>query len=202
MNVNRCIGCAAFPCADVRHDCYRVPAIRLKPERVSVVLIAESASAEPGDDFYAGPQALYARTTVNIFNQAGAAVSSVRDIVDRGVYLTTAVKCAKRAAGLQTSTVQECSVLLEQELALFPNVKALLLMGDVAIKALNAIARRAGRPRVIPAQPTYKLRGQEFTYQGQRVFPSYLQAGGNYFIEKGKHQVMAADIAAALRLAG
>ena len=201
MNVKSCIGCAAFRCADVCHNCYRVPDIDLKPERVSIVLIAEAASADAANDFYAGPQALYARATVDIFNQAGAAVSSVRDILDRGVYLTTAVKCAKRSASLQTSTVQACSRLLEQELALFPNVKALLLMGDVAIKALNAIARRAGQPRVIPAQPTYKLRGQEFTYQGQRVFPSYLQAGGNFFIEKGKHQVMAEDIAAALRLA-
>ena len=84
----------------------------------------------------------------------------------------------------------------------FPNVKAYLLMGDVAIKALNYIARRAGEPRVIPAGSTYKIRGQEYHFRGRRAFPSYLQAGPSFFIEKSKRRMIAEDIAAALALAG
>jgi uracil-DNA glycosylase len=38
---------------------------------------------------------------------------------------------------------------LEKELALFPNLKVFVLMGDVAINALNNIAKRAGEERVI-----------------------------------------------------
>jgi uracil-DNA glycosylase len=91
---------------------------------------------------------------------------------------------------------------LEQELALFPNVEVFLLMGDVAIKALNYIAGRAGEGRVIPAGSTYKIRGGEFFFRGKAVFPSYLQAGPSFFVEKSKRRMIAEDIAAALRIAG
>jgi len=91
-------------------------------------------------------------------------------------------------------------MLLEKELLLFPNARALMLMGDVAIKALNYIAQRAGEKRVIPAGSTYRLRRQEYFFRGMRVFPSYLQAGPSFFIEKSKRRMIAEDIAAALRL--
>ena len=76
-----------------------------------------------------------------------------------------------------------------------------MLMGDVAIKALNFIARRAGQKRVIPAGSTYKIRGQKYSFNGIRVFSSYLQAGPSFFIEKSKGRMITEDIAAALRLA-
>ena len=126
----------------------------------------------------------------------------MQDILDLGVYLTTAVKCGKMGYGIETSTIKECSHILEQELALFPNATVWLLMGDVAIKAVNEIAKRAGEKRVIPAAPTYKIRGGEFSFQGKRVLPSYLQAGPSFFIEKSKRKMIAEDIAAALRLVG
>ena len=71
-------------------------------------------------------------------------------------------------------------------------------MGDVAIKAMNYIAKRQGEPRVIPAGSTYKIRGQDFYYKGIPTFPSYLQAGPSFFIEKSKRRMIAEDIAAAL----
>jgi hypothetical protein len=77
-----------------------------------------------------------------------------------------------------------------------------MLMGDVAIKAINCIARRVGEARVIPAVPTYKLRNQKFNFQGKRVLPSYLQAGPSFFIEKSKRKMIAEDISAALHLVG
>jgi hypothetical protein len=202
MNVSQCVGCKAFPCKDVRHEAYLVPDIDVRPEKIRVVLVSEAAPASPGDYYYAGGKALFGRTTVQAFKDAGAQVASVQDILDLGVYLTTAVKCGKTGYGIQTGTIKECSLILERELALFPNVKALLLMGDVAIKALNTIAQRLGMARVIPATPTYKLRGQQFQFQGKRVFPSYLQAGPSFFIEKSKRRMIAEDISGALRLAG
>jgi hypothetical protein len=75
-------------------------------------------------------------------------------------------------------------------------------MGDVAIQAVNAIARRAGQPRVIPAGSTYKIRDQAYYFQGRRAFPSYLQAGPSFFIEKSKRKMIAEDIAAALEFRG
>ncbi len=200
MRVSECVKCERFPCLDVRHEAYAVPSVDLRPDRVSVVLISEASPEDPGDSYYAPGNPLFGQTTILAFQDAGAAVSSVNDILGLGVYLTTAVKCAKTAYGIATATVRECSRLLEGELALFPNVQAYLLMGDIAIKALNAIATRAKEPRVIPAGSTYRIRGQAFTFRGARAFPSYLQAGPSFFIEKTKRRMIAEDIAQALGL--
>jgi hypothetical protein len=88
----------------------------------------------------------------------------------------------------------------KEELALFPCAEVLMLMGDVAIKALNYVAKRAGERRVVPAGSTYKIRGGTYSFQGKRVLPSYLQAGQSFFIEKSKRRMISQDIAAALRL--
>jgi hypothetical protein len=101
MNVSKCIGCAAFPCADVQHECYVVPDIDVKPETISVIMISEAAPASPGDYYYAGGDSLFERTTVQAFNDAGAKVASIRDVVSLGVYLTTAVKCGKTGYGIK-----------------------------------------------------------------------------------------------------
>ena len=201
MQVSKCVECRDFPCADVKHECYLVPDVEIQPKDVSIVLISEAAPPDPTDYYYAGGGALFEQTTVQAFRDAGADVSSIGDILGLGVYLTTAVKCGKTGYGLKAATVKACSHLLEQELALFPNAQAFLLMGDVAIKALNYIAARAGQPRVIPAGSTYKIRGQPYYFHGKQAFPSYVQAGPAFFVEKSKRKMIAEDIAAALRLA-
>jgi uracil-DNA glycosylase len=200
MRTSDCVQCAHFPCEDVNHAAYAVPSVEIDPGQVSIILISEAAPPDPGDDYYAAGKPLFAQTTLLAFNDAGIPVSSMQDILDRGVYLTTAVKCGKTGYGIQTDTIKECAKLLEQELTLFPNVKVFLLMGDVAIKAVNDIARRAGEGRVIPAGPTYKIRAAEYFFQGRRAFPSYLQAGPSFFIEKSKRQMIAEDIASAFAL--
>ncbi len=200
MRPSKLVACETFPCTDVVHAGYVVPDVNMKPESVSIVMISEAAPAGRADYYYAAGDPLFARTTVQAFNDAGAKVDSIRDILGLGVYLTTAVKCAKTGYGIKAGTVQECSLLLAKELSLFPNVQVIMLMGDVAIGALNHIARRAGEGRVIPAGSTYKLRRDEYSNAGKRVFPSYLQAGPSFFVEKSKRKMIAEDIAAALRL--
>ena len=200
MRPSELVGCQGFPCTDVKHDCYVVPNVDIDPAKISILLISEAAPADLADYYYAPGDPLFARTTVQAFQDAGAQVSSIQDILNLGVYLTTAVKCGKTGYGIATGTVKTCSSILEQELALFPNLKVLLLMGDVAIKAVNEIARRTGQPRVIPAGSTYKIRGGEFYFQGKRALPSYLQAGPSFFIEKSKRKMIAQDIVTALRL--
>ena len=192
--------CSSLACVDVDSSLLSVPSVDAVPGRISVVMVSEAAAPRVDDGFYASDDALFAQTTLEAFRDAGANVASIAGLLRRGIYLTTAVKCAKTAYGIQTATVNACSELLERELALFPNLRVILLMGDVAIKALCAIARRAGEPRPIPAGSTYKLRGPEYTWRGARVFPSYLQAGPSFFIEKSKRRMIAEDIASALRL--
>jgi len=192
--------CSDLACIDVDSSLHNVPPVDIPPSRVSVVMVSEAAAPRLEDNYYTADDALFARTTIEAFRDAGADVASIAELVRRGIYFTTAVKCAKTAYAIQTATVNACSELLERELTLFPNLRVILLMGDVAIKALCAIARRAGEPRPIPAGSTYKLRGPEYTWRGARVFPSYLQAGPSFFIEKSKRRMIAEDIASALKL--
>ena len=200
MRPSDCVRCAEFPCGDVVHKRYIVPDIEIDPPDVSMVMISEAAPAELCDYYYAGGESLFEQTTVQAFNHAGADVDSIQDILDMGVYLTTAVKCGKTGYRIRAATIKQCSHLLEREIRLFPNSQVYMLMGDVAIKALNYIARRAGEARVIPSGSTYKIRGQEYTFRGRRVFPSYLQAGPSFFIEKSKREMIAEDIAEALSI--
>ena len=202
MQIDEQVSCPQYPCTDVRHECYVIPDVDIRPEDISIVVISEAAPADPRDYYYAAGNPHYQQTTVQAFNEAGIDVASVQDILNLGVYLTTAVKCGKTGYGIKAGTIKECSLLLEKEIALFPNVKAYLLMGDVAIKALNYIAKRQGENRVIPAGSTYKIRSGEYLYRGKRAFPSYTQTGPSFGIEKSKQRMITEDIAASLKVVG
>ena len=200
MRVSDCIVCDSFPCQDVNHGVHIIPGMDLTPEGITMMMISETPPEQPEDDFYAGCDALYAQTTLMAFRDAGFEAGSVNDLLDSGVYLTTATKCRKMAYGIKSATIKECSTLLEKEIDLFPNVKVYMLMGDVAIKAVNAIARRQKQARVIPPGSTYKIRGEEFSFRGKPALPSYVQSGPSFFIEKSKRRMIAEDIAAALNI--
>jgi uracil-DNA glycosylase len=198
MLISTRIQCIDFPCVDVEKAAYAVPPVEADPERIRVVMISEVPPASPNDYLFADGNPLQAETTLTAFRDGGVDLSSMQELLDFGVYVTTAVKCGKTGYGVSARSIQNCSALLETELALFPNVEAFLLMGDVAIKALNYISKRQDGKRVIPAGSTYKIRKHVYTYQGRRVFPSYLQAGPAFFIEKSKRRMIEEDIRAAL----
>jgi uracil-DNA glycosylase len=198
------VRCEDYPCVDINSSACAIPDIEIDPDHVRLILISEAAPQDPADAYYAAgaPQAgsLFEETTVLAFRDAGADVASLQDILNLGVYLTTAVKCAKRGYTLKAATIKACSHLLEAELAPFTNVKGYLLMGDVAIRAINYIAKRNGDDRAVPAGSTYKIRGGDYRFRGIPALPSYLQAGPSFFIEKSKRRMIAEDIAAALHL--
>jgi uracil-DNA glycosylase len=185
---------------DVKHDRYILPNIDINPDKVILILISEAAPDDPADYYYVENNPRFEQTTLQAFNQAGVEVSSLQELLDMGVYFTTAVKCGKTGYGIKAATVKECSLILEQELDLFANVQAYLLMGDVAIKAVNYIAIRGGAGRAIPAGSTYKIRGGEYFFRDKRAFPSYLQVGPSFGIEKSKQRMIAEDIASTLKL--
>jgi hypothetical protein len=189
-----------FPCTDVNRAGFIVPEIEVDPEAVSLVVISEAAPKSSQDFYYKGEQAAFERTSLDAFQAAGAEVSSFLEIIDLGVYFTCAVKCSKTAYGIKAGTIKECSSLLEIELEPFTKAKAFLLMGDVAIKAINYVAKRLGEDRVIPAGSTYKIRGGQYFFRGARAFPSYLQVGPSFGIEKSKQRMITEDIANALNL--
>ncbi len=200
MKPSYVVRCADLPCSDVNKAAHSVPGVEIDPASIRAVMISEAASPDPSDNYYSPGDPLFQRTTLEAFEDAGLKVSSIAELVNRGFYFTTAVKCGKVGYGVGTETIKKCSVLLERELDAFHNIKVILLMGDVAIKTLNEIAKRRGGKRVIPAGSTYKIRGTPYHWGKVRVIPSYLQAGPSFFIEKSKRRMIAEDIATALRI--
>ena len=201
MRISDHIQCIDFPCVEANQESYLVPNLEVDAESIRLMLISETAPSDPRDYYYASAEAMFARTTLQAFQEAGLQAGSIQDLIHKGIYLTTAVKCGKYDYAVAPTTITHCTALLEREIALFPKLKAFLLMGDVAIKAINTIAKRQGEPRVIPAGSTYKIRGGEFSFHGCQAFPSYLQAGPSYGIEKSKQRMIAEDIGRALQVA-
>jgi len=202
MLVSEFVKCTDFPCLDVNKDCYTVPNVKIEPDKINTLMISEAPPQDPNDYFYAQNNPFYMQTTAQAFRDAGLTVSSMEDVLNLGVYVTTAIKCGKTGYSVSSKTVENCSSILETEMNLFPNVKTILLMGDTAIKAMNYIARRNIGKRIIPSGSTYKIRKNTYFYKHVRVFPSYLQTGKSYLIEKSKRKMIAEDINAAVSAQG
>ena len=199
MKTSDKIKCTGFPCADIDKNSYIVPSIAINREKIRVLMITEAPPNEKADYFYSAGNPFYLQTIAQAVRDAGADVSSMQDILDLGVYITTAIKCGKTQYAISPETMKNCSKLLEEEVALFPVTRVFMLMGDVAIRMMNDIWKRQTEKRVIPAGSTYKIRGQAYYEGNRRVFPSYTPAGKNFLIEKSKRRMVAEDIREALK---
>lgn len=200
MKITEHIKCPDFPCTDTDRNGYVLPNVEIDPDKIKIMMITEAPPNDPADYFYADGNPFYLQTTAQAFRDAGADVISMQDIINLGVYITTAVKCGKTQYGISNDTMKNCARLLEQEIDLFPNIRVFMLMGDVAIKMMKNIWKRQTGKRVIPAGSTYKIRGVPYYYEDMRVFPSYTPAGKNFLIEKSKRRMVAEDIREALEL--
>lgn len=196
------LACQGFPCRDVVPARFTVSPLAIDARSTRCVMVSEAPAPDPDDDFHAPGQPFFLKTTVQAFADAGFPISSMDEILELGVYITTAVKCGKVGYTVPTAAIKTCSRLLETELGLFPNLTVILAMGDVAIQAINDIGRRQTGRRIIPAGSTYKLRGPEYFLNGIRVLPSYLQTGKSFLIEKSKREMIAEDLRTALGVIG
>ena len=179
----------------------QVPDAVIETNDIRMVMISETVPSNANDYFYSRhPDAAFLSTTLPILNESGIKVTGIDDIVDRGIYITTAVKTPKKEYTIPTEVIKNQLPILERELALFQNVKVIMLMGDIAKKAFNMIARKKTKKNLIPSQPTYRIRGNEYFYDGIRVFPSYIITGGNLLIEKSKVEMITDDISRAMLL--
>jgi hypothetical protein len=172
MRPNDFVRCTDFPCQDVNKKCYTVPSIETHPDKIKTLLISEPPPEDSGDYFYAPKNPSYAQTTVQAFNDADFHATSMKDILNLGAYVTTAIKCAKTQYSISPKTTENCGLrILENEIGLFPEAKAILLMGDTAIKAMNHIAKRnLGKPTV-PSGSTYKIRKNQYFYKNSESSP-------------------------------
>lgn len=165
------------------------------PDSVRAVLINEGPPPNPQDYFYskaADPGDL--QSAIPLFQKARIPVTGMDDILSRGIYITTAVKSPKTGYAVEKETLLAHLPILKKELSLFPNLKAIMLMGDVAKKAVNLLYKAENRKNLIPSESTYKIRGNAYYWGATRVFPSYVMTGGNILIEKSKCEMVADDI--------
>lgn len=174
--------------------------LEIDPLNVKAIMINEVVPYDPTEDFYGDPRANYMTTTIPLFQKAGFQVTSIQDILQKGIYITNAVKTPKSEYTIEKSSIENSLPYLEKELELFPNIKVIMLMGDVAKKMFNMITKKATKKNAVPAISTYKLRNSEIYYGGIRVMPSYIMTGGNILIEKSKFEMASEDIATMVKI--
>jgi len=194
--------CIAFPCTDVRHVGHTRPDLPVRRDTIRVIMISAAPPTDAAIIKLGYREPIDRGETIQAFRSAGFDVGSIEDLRRLGVYVTTAVKCPKLGFGLKQETVERCSHLLEAELDLFPNVKSILLMGNTAIRAINAIAERKFGAPVIPHGSAYKVKGREYPYGDISLFPSYPESGRNLSVEGNRQDVIAVDIRNAIEVAG
>ena len=174
--------------------------VEIDPAGIQAIMVNEIVPDDPTQDFYGASGEAYLSTTIPLFQKAGLPVETVEDILHMGIYLTNAVKTPKDGYTVEKASMEESLPYLEKELALFPNVQVIMLMGDVAKKMVNQIARKTTKRNPVPSGATYKLRAQAFYWGNIRVMPSYIMTGGNILIEKSKVAMASEDIATMAKL--
>ena len=185
-------------CGDTQN--LRLNDVNIEPGTIRAIMINEVVPSCPEDDFYGKPDSAYMSTTIPLFRKAGIEVNSIQDILDHGIYITNAVKTPKTEYAVSKESIEDSLPYLEKELALFPNVKVIMLMGDVAKKAFNMICKKATKKNAVPSISTYKLRNTEIFYNGIRIMSSYIMTGQNILIEKSKFEMASKDIETMYRL--
>ncbi|BCN29036.1 uracil-DNA glycosylase family protein [Anaeromicropila herbilytica] len=186
---------------NISTDRIQLPNIELDTDNIKVLMINEVPPENPNDYFYSQSEhPSYMDTTLWLFHNAGVTVSNISDIVKMGIYITTAVKSPKNGYNVETDIIIEHLSVLEEEINMFPNLKVVMLMGDVAKKAYNMIAKKNTKRNCIPTGSTYKIRANEYYYGNVRVFPSYIMTGGNLLIEKSKCSMISDDIKCMIKL--
>ena len=175
----------------------RLPDIEVAVQDIRVLMISECPAPDACDDFYSlNPDGAYAHSTRMLFAGADWEIASMQALLDDGIYVTTAVKTPKSGYAVDAQVLRSHLPLLEAELAAFSNLRAVMLMGDVAIKGFNLIYRKEHKKNLIPAQSTCRIRGNTYLWGDVRVFPFYIMTGKNLLIEKSKPEMIAQDIRA------
>ena len=185
-------------CGDTQN--LRLNDVNIEPGTIRAIMINEVVPSCPEEDFYGKQDSAYMSTTIPMFRKAGIEIGSVQDILNNGIYITNAVKTPKTEYAVSKESIEDSLPYLEKELALFPNVKVIMLMGDVAKKAFNMICKKATKKNAVPSISTYKLRNTEIFYNGIRIMPSYIMTGQNILIEKSKFEMASKDIETMYRL--
>jgi hypothetical protein len=182
-----------FSCDDVK-IIKHFQNMKYDKDSICMMLISEAVPINVSEYFDAKGNPQFIINTNVIFNDLGYNYKTYKDYLRNGIYLTTALKCAKKGYLVKAKTIENCSYALEKEYDQLKNVKVVLLMGDFAIKAMNYIWKRKHNEKAIPSGSTYKIRKGIYESYGIRFFPSYTQTGESFGIEKSKVKMIMEDV--------
>ena len=148
---------------ELEESSLQLPDVQLDPGLIQCIMISEVPPADEMEGFYSQRMdADYVNSSLALFQDADVQAQGVQDLLDMGIYITTAVKAPKHQYAVPTDEIARHVPLLEKELDLFPNLKVIMLMGDVAKKAFNMITKKRIRKNVIPSASTCKIREGAF----------------------------------------
>ena len=87
---------------------------------IKAIMINEVVPSDPLQDFYGIPDADYLKTTIPLLQGAGTEVTSIQDILQKGIYITNAVKTPKTDYAIDRRSIENSLPYLEAELSLSP----------------------------------------------------------------------------------
>lgn len=96
MRVPRSVRCKAFSCTDINQEYHVVPGREVSADDIRILMISEPPPEDPEDYLHAKGMPLHLETTIAAFRDAGIEVGSMADILEAGVYITTALKGGRR----------------------------------------------------------------------------------------------------------
>ncbi len=195
MNIKNYLNQIITEKSELEKSNLQFPDIDIDCTKIKVLMINETPPPDPEDNFYSlSKKSEYLNSAVSLFNNSGFPVSCMNDITEKGIYITNALKSPKLSSIVEPAFIEKDLSYLEAEIDLFPNLMIIMLMGDVAKKAVNMISKKRTKKNVIPSLATYKIRGNEYYMGNIRVMPSYIMTGANLLIEKSKCDMICGDI--------
>lgn len=192
-----------FPCGDVKHN-FILPRLDINLKDIKVMVISEAPPVSEDDYYYSkNNTSSFDNTTCTAFRDAGVEVKDIFELLSKGIYFTTAIKCSKNDYLVSSGTMKNCAMrILKDEISQFPNLKVVMCMGDFAIKCVNYVMKERSGKNAIPPGSTYKIRSGEYIVDSILYIPSYTQTGDSFNIEKSKRRMIAEDIRKAMDYIG
>ena len=141
---------------------FELPDYDIDTQKIKAVIIHEDPT-NTDDDYF----------TVPYFRKSGFEVNSIGDVIDSGVYMTSALKIEKVGKEAEPGVLSLYMPVLLHELLLFENLKVIILAGHTSIKAINYIAKWKTGKNLIPSATLSKIRQKDYQYNGIKVIPSY-----------------------------
>lgn len=188
-----------FPCSDVNHN-FILPRVDIDPKNIKIMVISEAPPIKKDDYYYSKDnRSSFDNTTCTAFMDAGIIVKDIFELLSKGIYFTTAIKCSKKDYLVSAGTLKTCALkILKEEISQFPNLKVIMCMGDFAIKCVNYVIKEQTGKNAIPPGSTYKIRTGNYVNGSILYIPSYTQTGDSFNIEKSKRKMIAEDIRKAM----